>query len=528
MTSKTLQYFLEKKHVRYMPPPVKEELFALVPNCKGDAAEALFWVLNNISDYPSCEGCGEKLSSFHWEPFLKPQLRKDPNVKQGYRPFCGKSCAYKFGSKTENFKKTCVSRYGVDHPMKIPETVFKIKATNIDRYGEPHPMKWTGEKFLSAMRERYGTTVVRHIPHVHNSIIETIAQKTTEFLPERIEKIEEQFDVECLTDISKLGKIYRVYEIEFLWRHSCGREYESGISERGIRRCPSCSSGTNAGEQEVADFIRGLGWEVVQRTKSVIAPRELDIWVPEANIAIEFDGTYWHSAKFQDKNKCLEKLEACDAKGIQLITLQEHLWVNKPNAVKNRLMSIFFKNPLRIAGRQTKVKRISSDEAKVFLATNHLQGSARSTVQYGLFLGDELVSVATFAKPRWAKKFDWELIRMASKPGVTVQGGASKLISAFRKEHSGSLISYADRCWSTGNVYRQVGFEFSHYTSPSYWWIHHHLGTYARYQTQKKKLPKLLGDLCKKFYPELSEDDNMRMAGFLPLYDRGNSVWVLR
>ena len=523
---KTLAHYIEKKHVRYMPEDVKSELLARVPNCKGDATEAMFWVLNNLSDYPSCKGCGTKLSSFHWEPFLRLNLRENPEIKQGYRPFCGKSCAYLHGTKKESFKKTCLDKYGVEHPMQTPEVLLKIKATNIAKYGESDPMKWTGEKFQSAILAKYGTPVVRHIPGTHTKIVETISENSTKALPQKIKILEDEFQVECQTDISSLGKIYRVSDILFSWKHTCGKHYESFISARGIRRCPSCSSGTSKGEQEVAKYIQSLGVGVEQRARGVIPPRELDIWVPDKQIAIEFDGTYWHNAKFEDKRQCIQKLEMCEKLGYQLITLQEHLWVNRRELVEGRLRSIFGLNR-KIAARKCEVRQIDNHQAKKFLEGAHLQGYARSSVQLGLFSGEELVSIATFSKPRWAKKFDWELIRMATLPGIVVQGGASKLITTFRNNHSGSLISYADRCWSTGNVYRQVGFRFSHNTTPSYWWVHHFLGTYARYQTQKKKLPKLLGDLGKEFHQELSEDDNMRMAGFLPLYDRGNSVWVL-
>lgn len=525
--TKTLDDFVKKGHVRYMPPEIQAELKDRVPNCQGGPAEAMFWVLHGLTDYPTCKGCGVKLSSAHWEPFLKPEHRTNPNIKQGYRPFCGKSCAFKYGTKQENFKKTSIKRYGVEHPMQNPAVLMKVKATNIEKYGESHPMRWTGDKFLGIMRERYGTTVVRHVPEVHASIIETIAQKTTNELPKRIQQLEKEFDVRCLTNIKALGKIYRVYDITFIWRHSCGRTYESVISEKGIRRCPSCSaSSTSTGEREVAEFIEALGIKIENRARGVIPPRELDIWIPEKKLAIEFDGTYWHSAKFEDKKKCLEKLELCEQNGIHLITLQEHLWVNRRELVKNRLRSILGKNE-KLSARECSVAPISNAEAKQFLLANHLQGYARSSIQLGLFHENKLVSVATFARPRWAKTYDWELIRMASLAGVTVQGGASKLMKSFRRENPGTIISYADRCWSTGNVYRQLGFQFSHNTSPSYWWVHHFLGSYARYQTQKKKLPTLLGRLGKDFYPELTEEDNMRMAGFLPLYDRGNSVWIL-
>lgn len=522
---KTLDHWIEKKHVRYMPAEIQSELKNRVPNCKGDAAEALFWVLNGLNDYPVCKACGSKLSSFHWEPFLKPELRNSPEIKQGYRPFCGKSCAYKFGTKKEKYKKTSLEKWGVEHPMKSQLVIEKIKITNLIKYGDETPNRWAGEKFTETLIKRYGVDKVRHIPGVGMKIAEAKLKKTAELLPKKIQEMEKMFEVTCTSNIDSLSTT-NINDTELSWKHHCGREYVSNISFRGIRMCPSCSAGTSRGEQNVLKFIEELGLTAVSRDRTVIAPKEVDIWVPDRKLAIEFDGTYWHSAKFQSRSKSMEKLELCEKAGVQLITLQEHLWVHKPDHVKSRIRSILGKNKT-VDGRKTQVVNLTRQDSSQFLWDNHLQGPARASVHIGLEHEGELVAVATFGRPRWAKKHSWELIRMSFKSGITVVGGAAKLLKAFRKNNEGSIISYADRCWSTGNVYRQIGFTFSHNTSPSYWWCHHSLGTYARYQTQKKKLDKLLSGLGKQFFPELSEDENMTHAGFLPIYDRGNSVWVL-
>ena len=521
---KTLQHYIDAGHVRYMPEYLRNELAQMAPNCLGTAAEQLHWVIRGISDYPLCKACDTRLSSFHWEPYLKPALRDDPNVKSGYRPFCGRSCAYLHGTKKENFKKTSMKRYGVEHPMQNEEIISGIKQRNREKYGVPNPNMWSGELFGQNLFKKHGTPIVRHIDGVHEKIALAKRKASEELLSKKITEIEELFEVKCLAT----GEFStRVDEVELTWKHTCGQIWDSNISFRGIRQCPRCWNGTSKGEQAIALFLQEQGARVVQRDRQILAPRELDIFLPEHKLAIEFDGTYWHSAKFESKKKCVEKLESCSSLGIQLITIQEHIWVQNPEGVKARLLSLIGKTE-KVGARKTRADFISTSMATEFLKGNHMQGSAKSSVAVGLFLKTELVAVATFGKPRWDKKHEWELIRMAFKQGMTVQGGASKLIKAFQDEHSGSIISYADRCWSTGNVYKQLGFEFSHNATPSYWWVHHTLGTYSRYQTQKAKLPMLLGGLKKEFRPELSEEDNMRRAGFLPLFDRGNSVWILK
>ena len=518
-----LQSYLDKGHVRYMPETVKRELAALVPACSGTPVEQLFWVMNGLTTYPSCEGCGVSLTSRQWKPFLTVKQRRDDRTS-GYMRFCGRSCAYTHGTKKESYRRTCLEKYGVEHPMQAEEVVAKVKATNIDRYGTSNPMSWTGEKFLSTIEQLHGTRVVRHFDGVHEKITETKKKKTGELLVGKVAELEKLFEARCISELP--AELQRIDELDLEWQHTCGRKWFSGISYRGIRPCPSCSSGTSRGEREVGAFLSELGLKWEGRRRDVIPPRELDIYLPEQRVAIEYDGTYWHSARFETRKRCLDKLERCEQEGIRLITLQEHLWVGRRELVKSRLRSILGHTD-RAGARECKVVELDATASRAFLDEHHLQGAARATVHLGLERRGELLAVATFGAPRWSRQAGWELIRLAGRQGLTVQGGASKLLEAFRKKHTGRLISYADRCWSTGNVYQRLGFKFSHNTTPSYWWIHHSLGAFSRYQTQKAKLPRLLSDLQKEFYPELSEEDNMRLAGFLPIYDRGNSAWTL-
>lgn len=526
MKNRPLSFYLEARHVRYMEATAEAELHGRTKNCNGGNAERLFWVLHGMVEYPRCQACSNPLTSKQWRPFLKEEQRTSTETS-GYLSFCGRECAYKYGPKQESYKKTSIERYGVDHPMKAAQTILKVKATNEERYGEPWPNRWDGAVFRSALKQKRGVEKVRHDPKTHQAIVESKAKATTEGLPARIAALEEQHHVTCQTDLATLGTVHRVYDIPLLWKHTCGVIYTSHISERGIRSCPSCWSGVSRGEQDLATFVRDLGLKLEQRTKSVIPPRELDIFVPEQKIAIEFDGTYWHNAKLEPKHMALNKLDRCAELGIKLITVQEHLWVNRQELVKNQLKVIFGRLERNVPADDTELVQLEEAKTNSFLVENHLHGSVHCSVGLGLTFNDELVAVATFGKSRRSKHATWELIRMAFKKGVSVQGGESKLIKAFQQEHEGAIVSYEDRCWSMREVYERLGFKLSHVTPPSYWWIHHHLGVYSRHQAQKSKLERLLGDLGKSYRQGLSAVENMRLAGFLPLYDRGSSVWIL-
>lgn len=121
------------------------------------------------------------------------------------------------------------------------------------------------------------------------------------------------------------------------------------------------------------------------------------------------------------------------------------------------------------------------------------------------------------------KSHDWELIRFASKLGVQVIGGASRLLKHFRNGHDGSIVSYADRRYSNGRLYESIGFKKIGESKPNYWWTKNH-AKLSRYQCQKHKLYKLLGN---KFDPAKSESENMLLNGYSRIYDCGNLIYAL-
>lgn len=528
---KPLSYFIAKGHTRYISDLAVSDLVEKTQRCDNIATppERLFWILNKLTEYPKCKACNKTLSSFHWAPYLKPELRSDDkkDLKSGYRPFCGRQCAYTFeGLKLSKARASSLKRFGVENAMQSEVVKDMMKTNNMKRYGLEWPQAWGSSKFQESLMAKHGVLTVRSIPGVSEKIAETKLQQTLEFLPKKIKELEDLLEVKCLTDTT--SQVFtRVDELNLEWQHTCGTKWLSNISFRGIARCPKCFAIKSGVEQDLADFVKSLGFETIENDREIIAPKELDIFIPKLNLAIEFDGTYWHSAKFYDAKKSVEKLNICKDKGIKLITVQEAHWLTKQDIVKSRLKSILGINKT-IYARTLKVKKLTSFEGTKFFIDNHLQCNARAEQYFGLInANDEILAAMSFAKPRWFKKASWEMIRFASKLEINVVGGGSKLLKAFRNQNSGKIVSYADRCWSEGKIYETLGFTFSHISAPSYWWVSSKLGIYSRYQTQKSKLPKLLGDLNRPFEPGFSEDDNMKAAGFLKVFDRGTSTWIL-
>lgn len=304
--------------------------------------------------------------------------------------------------------------------------------------------------------------------------------------------------------------------------NSCGHQFTSWYSNlvqgRGYR-CTTCEPdyATSKNEQAIIHWLRTQysGW-IVERDRTLIGPKELDIVLPDLGIAIEYNAPYTH----QDKDH-LHKLQLVEAEGFRLLQVNEDEWNYRQQVVKHKLLAILGKN-LVLGARQCTVETIQFPAE--FLDQNHLQGRGQPTTHnYGLFYGNELVACMTFAKPRFNHNYTWELIRYCSLGGVTVAGGASRLLKRFQQEHGGTVLSYSDRRWSRGELYRSLGFQHLHSTAPGYAYYKnsHKL---SRYQCQKHLLEKLVPA---HWDPLLTEHEIMRNAGFVRMYDCGMDVWVL-
>ena len=262
--------------------------------------------------------------------------------------------------------------------------------------------------------------------------------------------------------------------------------------------------------------------------RKLIFPQEVDIYLPDIKLAIEYDGLMFHSQgkskysifKGVSKNYHLDKTNLVESEGAQLFHIFEgeniDIWTSM---IKNKLGL-----NTKIYARKCLVKEVSSQEARKFLEDNHLQGYANSKIRLGLYYNEELVSLMTFSKPRYTKNYDWELVRFCTLKGYNVVGGASKLLSSFRSNYKGSIISYANRRWSNGDLYRRLGFKEINRTSPGYYYFkENEMILYTRDKFQKHKLK----DLLETFDERLTEEENMFENDYRKIYDCGNLVFVL-
>lgn len=278
-------------------------------------------------------------------------------------------------------------------------------------------------------------------------------------------------------------------------------------------------------ETEIINYIKEINpnIEVITHNRSILNGNEIDIYLPQYKLAIEFNGTYWHNSIQKPVNYHQNKTISCAQKRIRLIHIFEHEWNNdKQNKIiKNMLkMKIDPSKNRIIHANKCKIQNVSVEEARTFINTYHLQGYSNSTIRYGIYFNNELLGILTFGKPRFNREFEYELIRIAWKFDVVVIGGIEKLFHRFIVDYNpNSIISYCDLSKFTGEVYYKLGFTTSSNdkTKPNYVWVNSKNDVLTRYQTMKQSLiDKGLGKLGD------TEDEIMMTLGYFKIYDCGN------
>ena len=348
--------------------------------------------------------------------------------------------------------------------------------------------------------------------------------------------------------IDRVGTIYngglkairhihgKLWEFECL---HCGNHKvitSSDVVTGAVRSC-GCLNSSSAGSQvenEIKSFIESCGVTTI-KSHRLLDGREIDIYIPELNLGIEYNGSAYHASLngiYGDKPKLYHRDKFLQAKeqGIHLISIFDVDWENNQEKIKMYLRSLFTKQK-RLFARKCEIKPISKELADTFTDMYHIQGRTRqNSINYGLYYNDELYAVMSFGTLRLKKTQDgeYELHRYCVKDGYTILGGAEKLLKYFERKYTPKYIrSYSDNDYFLGGIYERLGFENSGQCTPRYYWF---------LNNQEIKRERCMLKHLKVQYPELlakayetnapnKENFVMVQLGARKVYRSGNTKW---
>ena len=498
-------------------PELKEEVYLYTDKISNITfKERLWYWVNNINKEILCK-CGNKTT------FNK-------NWLDGYRKYCSPKCAQSDNLTKEKRKNTVIEKYGVDNIAKLDDIKMRQESTNLERYGKKSSFQndEVKRKWKDNVMEKFGVEHIFQLKSIKDKSKKTSLNKygTEHF-------VQSDFYKKKLSDIGFSDKLrmihlnkhihkYNNFGLEFIELNNriltlngnCGHEFKihyDSLMRRivnGYDICTICNpvnSGQSQEEKKIINWLKSLNVEILEKDRSL--GFELDVFIPSKNIAIEFNGLYWHSELYKNNDYHLNKSNICNENNIRLIHVWEDDWLYKTNIMKSMILNSIGLIENKIYARNCKLIKIESNIKDTFLDNNHIQGKCTSSINLGLEYNGEIVSLMTFGRRSINNKNEFELIRFCNKINTIVIGSASKLFKYFISNYDyEQIISFADTSHFNGNLYKNLGFDYIHKTKPNYWWVvdglRHHRFTY-----NKKRLVKEGADESK--------------TGVEIMYDRG-------
>lgn len=418
----------------------------------------------------------------------------------------------------ERLKKSLLEKYGVSHYSSTSEYKEKYKSTCRDKYGFENTFQVDEFKKKSKLssREKWGVDYYLETQELRQRSKVTKESNTRK----KFEKlIKDEYEIEEYTD-----EIFKIYHSVCMKKILIPKALLIKRNESGSQICTICNP-VNIQESyieiDLKNFITSLGIKFISRDKKILNGKELDIYIPEFNLAIEINGIYWHSEIFKSKDYHLEKTLNCAEKGINLLHIWEDDWLQRKEVVKSIIRNRLHLIQNRVFARKCVIKNVDTKLEKEFLNQNHIQGWSTSQIKIGLFNNDELVSLMTFGYRKTNGKREMELIRFCNKLNTSVIGSASKLLNHFIKTNNiKNIVSYSDISIFDGMMYEKIGFKKVSLSKPNYYWVVDKKRRH-RYNFSKKKL------VSKGFDENLSEVKIMHQRGFYRVWGCGQIRWEL-
>jgi len=431
----------------------------------------------------------------------------------GRSPMCDKNIMIKS-------KETLMKNWGVDNPNKSQVLVdrriesFKksnykesFKKTSIEKYGVEHP--WMNKEV--------------HQKSVKSGIkIKNIALKDkvlSRLFNKKDNLLSIDYNNRVIRILCERGHEYEINRELLYWRN----KYETIF----CTICNPINKGVSGLEIDLYNFIKdNYDGDIIRNDRKVLCGKEIDILLPEINLAFEFNGLWWHSDNNKPEYYHINKINKAKESGINLVYIWEDDWKYKNNIIKSIILNRIGNIKNRLYARNCIIKDVSTKDSVHFLEENHIQGNVGSKVKLGLYHNNELISIMTFGSLRLSMghkniQNNWELIRFCSKLNTIVVGGANKLFKFFIDNYEPQrIISYSEISKFDGSLYSKLGFISDSISKPNYFWVLENV-RYHRYNYRKDILVKRGYDKDKTEYEIMTQD-----IGAYKVFDCGQKRWI--
>lgn len=345
-------------------------------------SQRLWHIKNDTMYIMLCPVCG------------KTPIRFDP-VKYKYNVTCSNNCGKisiglkaksNYKERSQSAKITCLKLYGVDNPSKNSDVKIKNSKKVRDAYNDPsrniksiiaktNILKY---KFKSSfqndtVKERFKQNFLknhgvnnpmkimgnRRFGDLNYSKTDDFKKYMNDFFKEKfIKKLPKDYEVIQFGESIKLVHKFcnNTFTINRMMFYQRKYKYHTEIC---VHCNPRYGCNSSKGEKDIFKFIKSIyNGVILKNDRKIIKPYELDIFLPDLNIAFEFNGTFYHAdprdKRFNDCyfNKKLQltakeiwdrdkmKIDMCSKSGIKLMVIWEMDWNKNKNLIKKKIVEL--------------------------------------------------------------------------------------------------------------------------------------------------------------------------------------------
>lgn len=465
------------------------------PKCQLDGCDSHVGV-SNTKTFTLMKGCCIEHS----------KLINSNNSKQNQK---GNKKKQNLTENDKNFLKNKAEYYGyeiIDYPERLIYDPITFKCSNCNNmFQRKH--YYLDKKFpycTDCLNNKRHNELKLNIDHFYK-----IANKANvQILNDSINNTHDNLEIIC-----KCGKQFK--RLAYIFKNE------------ELYYCNFCENGWNSKiENEIYEFLIDYVSNIEISNRTILNDKEIDLFLPDFNIGIEVNGIYWHSElRGKGRNYHINKTMESKEKGVSLVHITDTQWKKNQDTVKSLLLMKIGYIQKKYNARSLTIKEINYTEEKEFFDNNHIQHHRNSSIAYGLFDGNEMISCMSFLK----HKNYWEILRFSTKNYCICRGAASRLFHHFEINNNPSkTISYSEvSLFPNGDentVYYQLGFYYNGRSNPNYWYFPKNQPStlFSRIKFQKHKLKGQL----EHYDDSLSEWENMKLNDYDRYWDCGNWIFI--
>jgi len=269
----------------------------------------------------------------------------------------------------------------------------------------------------------------------------------------------------------------------------CGNIQKKNIIYALNNSCISCDPAGSRNHIEIYRFVRGLDPDTMISCDSIIPPDNIDVYMPSYSTALEYNTLYFHSEIFKNRLYHANKTKETQKLGINLVHIFEDEWRDRQKACQYHIAMTLYKE-VKFIDSLINYKFISNETKSSFLELYHIEGNVSSLCNIGAFMGEKIIAVAAFRKPKHSVYKDAiELIRFCNISDFDSSHILRNITqNACAKFNNSKIYSALDDRLGLGLLFEKADFIKTKTVEPRFWWTDGH-----------DRLPrhKLSNSLCK-------------------------------